>query len=92
MPKAPSPWIKNLPKREMYVLFDPKLDETYVENIIKTYVASNIILCFRFDPTLKGAVLTDVILAGGRLLDAFGMANERRKSVQKAKAPTKNLA
>ena len=32
-------------------LFDPKLDEIYVGNIIKTYVSSNI--CFRFDPTLR---------------------------------------
>ena len=32
-------------------LFDPKLDEIYVGNIIKTYVSSNI--CFWFDPTLR---------------------------------------
>ena len=31
--------------------FDPKLDETYVGNIIKTHVSSNI--CFSFDPTLS---------------------------------------
>ena len=33
-----------------------------------------------------GSVLADVILTDGRLLDAFGTVNERRKSVQKAKA------
>ena len=33
-----------------------------------------------------GSVLTDVILTDGRLFDAFGTVNERRKSVQKAKA------
>ena len=37
-------------------LFDPKLDEIYVGNIIKTYVSSNI--CFRFDPTLSVSSLT----------------------------------
>ena len=37
-------------------LFDPKLDEVYVGNIIKTYVSSNI--CFRFDPTLSLFTIT----------------------------------
>ena len=36
-------------------LFDPKLDEMYVGNIIKTYVSSNI--CFRFDPTLTRTLI-----------------------------------
>ena len=43
-------------------LFDPKLDEIYVGNIIKTYVSSNI--CFRFDPTLPERVSKPFKLKG----------------------------
>ena len=44
---------------------------------------------FRFDLlSFLGSVLEDVILTDGRLLDAFGTVNKRRKSVQKAKAPS----
>ena len=42
----------------------------------------------RFFDARLGSVLTNVILTDGRLLDAFGMVNERRKIVQKVKAPS----
>ena len=60
-------------------LFDPKLDEIYVGNIIKTYVSSNI--CFRFDPTLRVG-LSNVILTDVRLLDVASVfpSGQKRRS------------